>query len=1014
MKTPPPNTSRSWPSKPYKGLAYYGQDDAPLFVGRQSDVNRCVSYLAEPATRVLLLYGQSGCGKSSFLRAGLIPTLEERGFGYHFLRLPEGPEKIPRPYFIRCGVDPVQRIAETVYAFSSLPQVIDTADGPSTVDLKHATDGYPTIQSFVEACAQNFLVLPDVLRTIPRALRHTLVVVVDQVEEIITLTGRGSPTRVGFGDFVKEIVGSRVDINIKIVLAFRKEYFGEIFTLIQLGSSLRTDVKHYLLDDLSSERVLAAMVLPTADKPILEGKSPFDKYNFKFAPGVAEAVVAEIFKQAPEGGVLPVMQIVCRDLYNAINDAVPPRIILAAPNGDESRRITGCVERHITDSIRTAVKAAGAGVRTLEREEQIWRKRLWGLVKRSADGRCKSDLVAPAHFENGSTPNDERSTLASAKMIEFLSQPEVLILRKVSTLTASDGQERVEYSLGHDAIALALHEMKVGEDRVRKAAYQLWFKIGRAGAILLVVAVLVGYIHNINRRITVLNKVAYDMQRGDVVLALHAVTQAMAYQRLLFWQNGTPTRNTTIDILSRVPAFASTAKPGNSQNVAIITHKPHLFVTWDGVEATVSALVTAKPNLFAKGNAHQYVLDRPLVAAKVASMSQQILQVQAQAQSDGALLVLLRSVSPQDSSNNTSLLALRDGHAIVVDQRSPALAGCEFVAEGKATSISGDLVIEALQSSEGYIYSACSYGRTTDGNDRFTPGARIVTKPVRATDNNTADEWQPLWIQSGILLEAAMNKDGTGSLSRLRGIDLHVGSTIDPLWHTDALDKSVGSNCISGSLAPRGGCSFVFLPLEGDSSTFALVVKRSKLAAGDTMSPLDAGRPIELVMINAMTGSYRIIPWAQLSNVPSEADSTSEANVASPVVDSSGEAAFVDAEGPTAFIGVRRLKSVDIFREAADEVHFVGTLLDTDQVDFWMVDQQGPLVRIIGGASHAATREWTADTATVPKGDSTEPTSTYQELRARACAAIGTRKVDPQAWRDATGLAADPPKLCAE
>jgi hypothetical protein len=119
-----------WPSEPYKGLAYYGAEDVLLYAGREVEVNDCVHLLADLETGMLLLHGKTGCGKSSFLRAGLIPELERRGFGFQFLRTAGG-----HPVFIRCGADPTSHIADEVYRFLSHPRQITTADGDTTVDL---------------------------------------------------------------------------------------------------------------------------------------------------------------------------------------------------------------------------------------------------------------------------------------------------------------------------------------------------------------------------------------------------------------------------------------------------------------------------------------------------------------------------------------------------------------------------------------------------------------------------------------------------------------------------------------------------------------------------------------------------------------------------------------------------------------------------------------------------------------------------------------------------------------
>jgi WD40 repeat protein/DNA-binding SARP family transcriptional activator/energy-coupling factor transporter ATP-binding protein EcfA2 len=66
---------------PYKGLHYFEEGDADLFFGREAltvrlvtRVNECLSNTSEQA-RFLAIIGASGSGKSSILRAGLIPAL---------------------------------------------------------------------------------------------------------------------------------------------------------------------------------------------------------------------------------------------------------------------------------------------------------------------------------------------------------------------------------------------------------------------------------------------------------------------------------------------------------------------------------------------------------------------------------------------------------------------------------------------------------------------------------------------------------------------------------------------------------------------------------------------------------------------------------------------------------------------------------------------------------------------------------------------------------------------------
>ena len=61
---------------PYLGLQPYAERDAAFFFGRERERRVIAANLR--AARVTLLYGASGVGKSSLLRAGVVPALRDR------------------------------------------------------------------------------------------------------------------------------------------------------------------------------------------------------------------------------------------------------------------------------------------------------------------------------------------------------------------------------------------------------------------------------------------------------------------------------------------------------------------------------------------------------------------------------------------------------------------------------------------------------------------------------------------------------------------------------------------------------------------------------------------------------------------------------------------------------------------------------------------------------------------------------------------------------------------------
>ena len=61
---------------PYKGLIPYQKEDAEFFFGRDNDIDIIIANLI--AYKLTILYGPSGVGKSSIVRAGVIHKIQER------------------------------------------------------------------------------------------------------------------------------------------------------------------------------------------------------------------------------------------------------------------------------------------------------------------------------------------------------------------------------------------------------------------------------------------------------------------------------------------------------------------------------------------------------------------------------------------------------------------------------------------------------------------------------------------------------------------------------------------------------------------------------------------------------------------------------------------------------------------------------------------------------------------------------------------------------------------------
>ena len=101
-------------NSPYKGPAYFTVQDRRFFFGRQSDTRRIADTVQ---TKTLsMVHARSGAGKTSLLRAGVIPALDGMGFEACYCRPGPYPARAVRCAAVLRGVSPPAREAAALDA----------------------------------------------------------------------------------------------------------------------------------------------------------------------------------------------------------------------------------------------------------------------------------------------------------------------------------------------------------------------------------------------------------------------------------------------------------------------------------------------------------------------------------------------------------------------------------------------------------------------------------------------------------------------------------------------------------------------------------------------------------------------------------------------------------------------------------------------------------------------------------------------------------------------------------
>lgn len=459
---------------PYKGFSYYGPLDVALFAGREEEVLRFARLVGHPDTRILLLQGATGCGKSSFLRAGLIPYLEGGFRGFEFVKTIVKTEdrETSKALLIRSTDAPLEKLAAAVFDFVSKGYEFESPFGIERLDLRKALLGCQTPDEFVRTVVETPRQLVESLEKLASELPTTLVVVIDQGEEVLTL-GAGPDAERSRNKFFEFLaLFSETQMPLKLIIALRTDYQGRFQARIRRPARDAVNVRDDLLDNLGDEDLVHAIERPTLRTPIAGYGVPYEYYRFSFDKGLPEQIVKDLKATAEAeglvGGALPVLQVVCETLYKSTRHRGDGGKYWTITYDDY--RALGEIETQLGDYVDQVLSAFYQKKKKEMTDYQValqtlyWKDVLSVLAKTQVDNTIATDLKTIDELARGA---DKVGLKYFGEMMEYLADDEQNVLRKERVKRLGSSQPVECFSLRHDAIGLVLLRWKTGRQTSR-------------------------------------------------------------------------------------------------------------------------------------------------------------------------------------------------------------------------------------------------------------------------------------------------------------------------------------------------------------------------------------------------------------------------------------------------------------------------------------------------------------------------------------------------------------------
>lgn len=277
--TPAPFKGEGWGgglTNPYKGLRAFTEADAADFFGRETLIQELLARMGEvgdPASpsprqelaRFLAVVGPSGSGKSSVVRAGLLPSLREGG-------LP-GSDK----WFIvemLPGAHPWEELEAALLRIAVNP--------PESLLAQLREDERGLLRA--------------VRRVLPADESVELVLIIDQFEELFTLVA-DEDTRL---HFLNSLVAAVLDprSRLRLVITLRADFTDRPLRYVDFGELLRQR---------------AEFVLPlTPDELEQAIAGPAHRVGLSLEPGLVAAISRDV---GDEPGALPLLQYALTELF---------------------------------------------------------------------------------------------------------------------------------------------------------------------------------------------------------------------------------------------------------------------------------------------------------------------------------------------------------------------------------------------------------------------------------------------------------------------------------------------------------------------------------------------------------------------------------------------------------------------------------------------------------------------------------------------------------------------------